>query len=197
MEHTMKSSKISSKSMARIGFLAVIGLVLELINFPFILPFLKLDLSSLPSIIAGISLGPFGAILTEVVKNLLKVVIQTETLGIGELSNLICGIAISVPISIVYRKRPNPKGYILGAVLGVLSLVVIASLSNYFFVMPAYAQVFGGMDAIINMCRSANGNMEDLLSVIVLGIVPFNLVKGTLAVVCGFFLHKSLAPVLN
>lgn len=186
--------KIGTKQMARISFLAVIGFVLEMINFPLpIFPgFLKFDFSSLPSLIGGMLMGPLPAVFIELVKNLLKVIVQSETIGIGEISNFICGVSLAVPAAVIYRKVKGYKGVILGSITGVIMLTAVASISNYFFVIPAYAFAFGGMDAIISLVSKVNGNVHDLKSLIILSIVPFNIIKGTATVLAGAIIYRHI-----
>ncbi|WP_250228998.1 ECF transporter S component [Anaeropeptidivorans aminofermentans] len=186
--------RIGTKQMARISFLAVIGFVLEMINFPLpIFPgFLKFDFSSLPSLIGGMLMGPLPAVFIELIKNLLKVIVQSETIGIGEVSNFICGISLAVPAAVIYRKMKGYKGFIIGGITGVIMLTVVASLSNYFFVIPAYAFAFGGMEAIIGLASKVNGNIHDLKTIIMLAIIPFNIIKGSATVLAGAVIYRHL-----
>ena len=142
-------------------------------------------------------MGPSAAILTEFTKNLLKVIIRTSTVGIGEISNFIMGVSLSVPISIIYRRKPGDKMYILSSIVGVISMVIVASLSNYFFVIPAFAKISGGLEPILEMSRLASDKIVDLKSLIVLGVVPFNLAKGVLTVGIGYIVNKYVLTYIK
>ena len=196
---TSTKKRFDTRQMVRVSILGLLGYILLMFNMPLpIFPsFIKIDIANLPGIIASITMGPAAGAGVEFVKNIIKALLASETIGIGEVSNLICGVSLVVPIGIIYRKIPNVKGYILGSAAGILSLAIAASASNYFFIIPAYAVAFGGMEAIIALCAKVNANVTDLSAVIVFAIIPFNLLKGTLNAVLGYLIYKFVKPVFS
>jgi len=196
METSAKKS-FDTRHMVRISILGLLGYVLLLFNFPLpIFPsFIKIDIANLPGIIASVTMGPMAGAGVELVKNLVKALLSSETIGIGEISNFICGISLVMPIGFIYKMLPNLKGYVLGSAVGVLALAIIASISNYFFIIPMYALAFGGMEAIVGFASKVNANVSDLSTLIVFSIIPFNLLKGTLNVVLGYAIYKFIRPV--
>ena len=194
---TSTKKKFDTRTMVRVSILGLMGYMLLEFNMrlPIFPMFIKLDVANLPSIIASITMGPVAGLGVEFVKNVIKAMISSETIGIGEISNFICGVSLVIPLGLVYKKLPNTKGYIIGSVAGVLTLCVIASVSNYFFVIPAYALAMGGMDAVINMASAANANITDLNALIVFAFIPFNFIKGMLNVVLGYMIYKFVKPL--
>jgi len=196
---TSTEKKFDTKRMVRTSILGILGYVLLMFNMPLPMfpPFIKIDIANLPGIIASVTMGPMAGVSVELIKNLVKALLASETVGIGEISNFICGVSLVVPIGLIYKKIPNVKGYILGSAMGVLSLAIIASISNYFFIIPTFAVALGGMDVIINMVSAVNANITDLNALIVFAIIPFNLIKGTLNAVLGYLIYKFMKPIFT
>lgn len=82
--------KVSTRELVSIAVGAAISFVLMLLEFhlPFAPDFIKLDFSDLPALILAFGFGPLAGVLTELVKNLLHLLISS-TAGIGEVSNFI------------------------------------------------------------------------------------------------------------
>jgi len=192
-----KLSKFNTRQMVRISILGLLGYIILMFRFalPIFPEFIELDVANLPSIIASISMGPWAGVAVEFVKNVLKVIMGSRTIGIGEISNFICGSSLVIPLGLIYRKIPNIKGYIAGSIAGVITLSIVACLSNYFFVIPMYAAAFGGMEAIIGMVSKINANVGDLKSIIIFSILPFNLLKGGLNVITGYLIYRVAKPL--
>ena len=67
----MQSKKL--KKFVAIGMFSSISYILMLLNFPFpgFPPYLNIDFSDIPALLAAIIFGPAAAILVELLKNLL------------------------------------------------------------------------------------------------------------------------------
>ena len=74
--------------------------------------------------------------------------------------------------------------------------LLYTSLLNAFVLLPAYAALFGGMDAIIGMGTAVNKNITSVQSFVLLSVVPFNLVKGVIVSLVTFLLYKHVSRVL-
>ena len=88
------------------------------------------------------------------------------------------------------------KSAVIGMATGLISLVIAASLLNYFVLIPVYANAFG-WDAVMAMAQKAMPVIGDLKSLILIATVPFNLLKGSLCCVITFFLYKRISPLLH
>lgn len=165
-----------------LGALAFVIMLLELyIGFA---DFLKLDFSDVIAMIGGITMGPLAAVGIQFIKNLLKVVIMTRTAGIGELANLLVGIAYVLPATLVYHKFKKDKGLIFGLILGSLTMIALACLANFYLLLPAYWTFLPD-----EMREMGKGNIITYI------ILPFNGVKAIVISVLTYILHLALKPL--
>lgn len=193
-----KSTLFSTSSMVKIGMLSGLGMVLMLLDFPLpIFPaFLKFDLSDAPAVIGAFAMGPAAGVMIELLKNLLKIMVRSNTGGVGELANFLVGIAYVLPLALVYKKWPTRKGVAWGSGLAILSGAFFAAILNYFIFIPAYAAVLGyPVEAFVGMAAKINSNVVDLRTLVLFAIVPFNLVKGVVVAISGLGLFKILQPL--
>lgn len=189
----------TTQQLVKISILAVIGTILTIINIsvPGFPPFLKLDLGNIPALVGAIAMGPTAAVFIELIKNLLKFIVDTSTGGVGEFANFMVGIGYIIPFALIYKKNPTKKGFIIGATIGVILMTIMGAILNYFVLIPMYAILMGGQDLIVSMAAVANSYITDLRTLIIIGIIPFNIFKGVIVSVVGYALYQSLKPVIN
>ncbi len=193
-----KGSIFATSSMVKIGMLSGLGMILMLLDFPLpIFPtFLKFDLSDAPAVIGAFAMGPAAGVMIEFLKNLLKIIVRSNTGGVGELANFLVGVAYVLPLALVYQRHPNRKGVVWGSILAIFSGAFFAAVLNYFVFIPAYAVVLGyPVDAFVNMAAKINSAVVDLRTLVLFAIVPFNLLKGLIVAVSGLGLFKALQPL--
>ncbi len=197
----MNTKLFSLHNMTKIAILTAISAIVMLFEFPlpFAPAFYELDLSEAVILMGGFAMGPLAALIIEILKNLLNLLLNgTITAGIGELANCVMGCALVVPASLIYKYRKSLKGAILGLVIGILSLVIIGCVVNYFIMIPAYvALAHFPMDAIISMGSEANGMVNNLETLVVFAVAPFNLVKGVACSIINLLLYKRLSKILH
>lgn len=163
--------------LAHVGVLAGLSAVLMFfsIPIPFLPDFLRLDLAELPALVGLFTLGPLGAIAIEGIKNIIHLV-STRTFGIGEFANFIVGSSLILGTYFCIRQRWGMWFSLMG---GVLVMTICAALVNLFILIPLYAWALGlPIEALVKIGQAANSRIIDLTSLIIWGIVPFNLVKG-------------------
>ena len=174
-----QKKRLSVKTVVLIGMFGALAAVLETfqIPVPFAPPFYKLDFAETPIMIGAFALGPVPAILMELVKNLLKILINgTTTMYVGDLGNFIGGCAFVLPASILYQKHRTRKMAMAGLGLSVFTGVLTAIVVNCFLTLPLYANLmFGGIENIISMGTAINPAITNLPTFAVFAIVPFNL----------------------
>lgn len=182
------------------GVLGAVGFVLMLLEFPlpFIIPsFVKFDFSELPALIAAFAFGPHYGILVCLIKNLLHLFVTTSA-GVGELSNFVLGVLFVGTAGLIYMKRKNRSGALIGSVLGALAMAVISVVTNYFIVYPAFSVLYGlPMDAIIGMYKALLPAADNLIKALVIFNLPFNLVKGLIDAAICFAVYKRISPILK
>jgi riboflavin transporter len=180
----MKNKKL--QSMIAIGMLSSISFILMLFNFPLpALPaFLKVDFSDVPALIAAITMGPVAGVLVALFKNVLDWLFAGSQTGVpvGHMANFATSILFITPVYLIYRKFSNKKGIAFGLAMGTLSMAIGMSLLNYFVFLPMYTY-------FLNF-PAETGNA--LFKSIVLGILPFKLIKGLLLTAVVLFMFSSL-----
>ncbi|GIO24934.1 ECF transporter S component [Oceanobacillus sp. J11TS1] len=153
-----------------LALLSTISLVLFFLNFPLPFlptPYLKVDFSDVPALIASLIFSPMAGVLVVGFKNLLYLAVSGSGEPIGVLSNFIAGLMIVLPVSMIYHRVKGLKGLITGLVAGTVIMAVGMSILNYYFILPAYGW-FMGWEMSEQMKRIA----------VVGGVLPFNLIKG-------------------
>lgn len=191
--------KVSTRELVSIAVGAAISFVLMLLEFhlPFAPDFIKLDFSDLPALILAFGFGPLAGVLTELVKNLLHLLISS-TAGIGELSNFILGCAFVAPAGLIYHKNKTRRGALIAMLCGTICFSLTGIFTNYLIMFPFYTKVFGiPMDAIIAMCQKIIPIIDSQFKVILLSVTPFNLLKGLMISLLTFLLYKRLSPLLH
>jgi riboflavin transporter FmnP len=164
---------------------------------PMFVNFLKIDLSDVPALIGGLSLGPMAAVLIELIKNLLHLVVKNDTGGVGEVANFLVGTAYILPVTLLCRRRKNVARFILGAALGTFTMAAVASVMNYYVLIPLYAIIYGApVSAFVEMAQKLNAAIHDLFTLILFSIAPFNVVKAILISLVGYWLYKLLRKFL-
>lgn len=196
----MNQSKklLNIKNMTKISILSVIAFILMQIEFPIpIFPsFLKIDLSDLPALVGGFALGPIVGILIELFKNLMHL-IQTSTSGVGELANFLVGVALVAPASLIYYRNKTRKNAVIGLLVGTIGMGIVGGLSNYYILLPFYANVLKfPIEAIVEMGSLVNSNIVDLNSLIFYAIIPFNILKGIVLSVITMLIYKRISSLL-
>ena len=177
-----QENSLRTKFIVRVAMLGALAFIIMLIEFPLFAEFLKLDFSDIVAMIGGITMGPLAAVAIQFIKNLLKVVIISRTAGIGELANLIVGVAYVLPATIIYHKVKSNKGLSMGLIAGGLTMVVIACLTNFFVLLPLYWSFLSQEPMTI---ASRWGYIQAI-------ILPFNVVKAVLVSIVTFGTHMSL-----
>lgn len=179
------------KKMVLIAMLGSIATVLMQFNFPLpALPgFLKFDFGEVPAVIAIMTMGPVAGILVELLKNILHWLLSGSPTGVpvGEIANFATGLLFILPIYYIFNFFKSRKGLVGGFVAGTLSMAVGMSLLNYFVFLPMYTY-------FLNMPPVTG---EALYTMIVLGILPFNIIKGVIIAVISLMLYSRMDKWIN
>ena len=173
-----------------IALLSAVGFVLMMyLAFPILpmFPFLKLDLSDLLVLLGGLLYGPTGGIMVAFVRSLLHFVLTGGGIVnlIGDLAAFIASVGFMLPVVMTMKPKSGLGREISGLALGTLSLTVIMSLLNWVIIMPMYLAV---MSFPLGM---------SVTRYVLIGVVPFNLIKGAVVSVVFFAIAKALMPWLE
>ena len=189
--------RMNARMLTTTALLGAISSILLFLNFalPIFPSFIKMDVSDAPALIASFALGPQYGAFVELVKNLINLT-HTTTGGIGELANFTIGCAYVLPAGLIYRRNKTLRTAVRAIALGVVSMTVVAALMNYFVLIPLYSKLMP-LETIISMYQAINPYADTLGKVVLMSIVPFNILKGTITGILTFALYKRLSPILK
>lgn len=191
----MKNSKLSY--IVKVAILAAVAAILMLFDIP--IAFYKLDLSEVAALIGGFALGPAAAAIIAFLKQLINLLLDgSMTAGVGELSNFLLSVALSVPAAIIYKRSKSKKSALIGCAVGVACMMLFGAALNYWVLIPAYEAAFKlPTSAIIAMAAKVIPAIDSLGKLILCLTVPFNFVKGALSSIVVLLVYKKLSPLLH
>lgn len=191
-ETTMnRVNQVQTKQIAMIGICAAISFVLMFVKLPIAyLGFLELEISDVPAAIVTLIYGPASGVLVELVKNILHLT-ATSTGMSGELSNFMVSLGFVIPLGLITKKNKSSKNLIIGFVASVIGLAFMGIVTNYFVTVPLYLSLFGE-EAVMGMVQATIPSINSLMSLVLIGITPFNLVKGVIISVLSYSLYKVI-----
>ncbi len=192
----------TAKRVAKIAIFAALAFVLYIINIPlpFLFPsFLEINVSDFPALIGGFSLGPLSGALIVIVKILIKLPFSS-TLCVGELSDLVNGLAFVLPASFFYKAHKTKGGALIGLLIGGFSSIATAILANVFAMIPLYLNVMHySLEDIASLCPEFCKVTADNFYTyyVFLAVIPFNLLRCFLAGLVTMFTYKPLSKLIN
>ena len=214
-----KGRLFTTKQMVLISLLSALSYGLMLLHLPYKhLGFLEFEFSDIPAVIAALQFGPLAGVIIELIKNLVKALTASTTATVGELANFLISCAYIIPVGLLYKLRTTKntarsKAKIVKGIstinsnktkllnnlylvfifsIGTIVMVIIAALLNYFVMLPLYAKLFGGMDSVIGFASQGVPAIKDISSLIIIGITPYNIVKGIGMSVIGYYTYRLL-----
>ncbi|MFP4499294.1 MAG: ECF transporter S component [Vulcanimicrobiota bacterium] len=186
----MKKKSLSIKLMIQMALLVSVGTLLMYIQIPYPgAPFLKIDISDVPVLIAGFALGPWVGFVVLILKNLLFAVIKYSPEEIIGLPMNTLATTIMVLVSAYTYKRKKTWGNaLLALIAGVLSSILVMIPLN-FLILPWFFKTFLPVIKVENSAQ--------LLKLILLIVVPFNLFKGLVNGAITFITYKKVASFIR
>ena len=183
------------------AMLSAVAFVLMFLDFPIpmIMPsFVKMDFSDLPELLGAFALGPTYGVLVCLLKNLIHLLVDSSTNGVGELCNFLFGAVFAWVAGFVYQRNKSRRTAVLGAVLGSVAMAIVSVPLNYYLTYPAYVVIYGmPLDVIIGMYQAILPSADGLLECLVIFNMPWTLAKGLLDAVLCLLIYKPLSPVLH
>ena len=193
-----KKKLLTTKQMVVIGMFAALSYVLMLVHFPVkYLGFLEMEFSDIPAIVATLAYGPLTGIVIELIKNLIKVITASTTGGSGELANFIISVGYILPLGLVYHKMNRKGKKFFACLAATVCMVLTGVVVNYYITVPLYAAIFGGSEVVIGACAATIPAIKSLGGVVILGITPFNVVKGILMSIVGVLCYKVVGKAIK
>lgn len=198
----MSNTTNKTRKLVEIGMLGAIATVLMLFEFPipFIAPpFYELDFSEVPVLVGAFALGPVAGATIELVKILINLLINgTATAFVGEIGNYLLGCSFIIPAALIYKKKKSKKTALSAMIVGTIVMTVFGCILNAYVLLPTYAAAFGmPIDAIIGMGSAINGNINDVMTFVIIAVAPFNIIKGVVVSVITLLIYKHISPILK
>ncbi|MBR3403719.1 MAG: ECF transporter S component [Firmicutes bacterium] len=166
--------------MVTMGMMAALAyIVMVFIRIPVVL-FLKYEPKDVIITIGGFIYGPVAAFLISLIVSFVEMFTVSETGWIGAAMNLISTCSFACVAAAVYKKNHTLKGAVIGLVIGLISMVAVMMLWNY-FLTPIYMGY--PREAVAAMLPTA--------------FLPFNLLKGGLNAALTMLLYKPVVITLR
>ena len=200
-----RNPKFSTAYIAKMAILTAIAFILYAFakfNLPFMFPsFLEIQISELPALLAGFSMGPISGCLVVIIKCLLKFPLTT-TAYVGESTDILLGIAFVLPASLIYYFHKDKKHALIGLCVGSACLTGLSILVNRFISIPFFVQLYfgGNFDAIVGVLKPLykNVTIDNFYTYyLLLGVLPFNLFRCIIVSGLTFVLYKRLSKILH
>lgn len=188
-----KASKITYTAV-----FAAIATVLMYFEFPlpFMPPFLKVDLSGAVVLIGAFIFGIGPAITMIGIKDLIHLT-QSQTGGSGELADFLMLSTLVIVAVLLYRAHKTRKMAAVGCVVGSVAMACMGMLTNYFLIIPFYSAVGMPIDQILALCAAINPSINGMGAYLLVGVLPFNLIKGAILTVITMLAYKKLSMFIK
>lgn len=191
MEHS-SNKQVMTTRLVELSVLAGCSYILMFFSFPIIpiVPFMKIDFADMPILIGAVRFGPVSGITIAGLKSLLYWVTTGASIPgfIGVGSSLLSSITLILAFYWGNRWFASAKKYAkISLVIGLMavSLAIIMSLSNWIAVIPLYINLIGFKLSL------------PLSSIILYGVVPFNLIKGVIVGGLFYGIKDKILPRLK
>lgn len=192
-------SRTNIRKIAVTAILAALAAVIQLLEIPvpmLIPPFVKLDFSELPALIASFVISPWAGIPVCLIKNLIKLT-TTASAGVGELCNFLLGVCMVVPAGLIYRRKKTKKTALIGCIVGCVISSLLSVFVNYFISYPAFYQFIAPEEAVLSAYQGILPSVKNIFQALLIFNMPFTFVKFLLDSVFTFIIYKPLSNALK
>jgi len=198
MQTVEKSGKASAHegiagyfTATRIAYIAIFTALAYVLYMPFLefwifpaVDFLKIDFSNVFVMIAGFSLGPVSAIIVGVLKEIFHALTFSQTVGVGELANIIVMLPYILIPSFVYKRHKGIKTVLITLAAGCLGQTLLCFPVNLWLNFPFYF----GFDWEAGM---------NFFWTVWYWVILFNLIKTVIISVAVMLLYKSVSRLIK
>ena len=176
----MERKNTSVRKMALLALLAAVAYIMvALIRVPVVM-FLSYEPKDVIITIGGFLFGPLAAFFISLVVSLVEMVTISGTGPIGALMNLISTCAFACTASLIYKKKHDLWGAVLGLLVGSVTMIGVMLLWNW-LVTPVYLKY----------------PREAVEAMLVPVFLPFNALKAGLNSALVLCLYKPVSTALR
>lgn len=154
MSHKNKSSAqiakkiFSVRNITRMAVFTALAYLLYMPIFEFSLlpavPFLKVDFSNAFVMIAGFALGSIPALIVGVLKEILHALTFSQTVGVGELANIVIMLPYVIIPSLMYKRRRTIKTVFISLAIACVAQALWSIPVNYVLTFPFFLMAYAG-----------------------------------------------------
>lgn len=182
MSSLTEKPRFTTRNITSIAVMAALSIVLVyFIRIPMFLPFLEYDPADIPIFITAFAFGPgVGFVLTVIVAVLQGITVSAASGPIGILMHIVATGSFVLIAGNIYKRNKTMKNAVLALVAGVVGWTAMMVLWNI-IVTP----IFMGVPR------------EQVLTLIVPAILPFNLIKAGINAAVTFALYKSVGKLFR
>jgi riboflavin transporter FmnP len=174
--------KGKTNKMIKMAMLAALSVVLMiLIRFPIIpaATFLEYEPADIPMLIGGFMYGPLAGLIIVIVGALIQALTVSAQSGwVGFVMHVIASGTFVVISAIIYKNFHTKKGALLSLIIGALAMTAVMVPANLFFTVK-----FWGYP------------LEAVKSLLLPGIIPFNLLKSGINLVIVMLIYKPISKL--
>ena len=176
----MERKNTSVRKMALLALLAAVAYIMvALIRVPVVM-FLSYEPKDVIITIGGFLFGPLAAFFISLVVSLVEMVTISGTGPIGALMNLISTCAFACTASLIYKKKHDLWGAVLGLLVGSVTMIGVMLLWNW-LVTPVYLKY----------------PREAVEAMLVPVFLPFNVLKAGLNSALTLLIYKPVSRGLR
>jgi riboflavin transporter FmnP len=175
-------------SIVKIAVLSGLATVLMSLRIPLFVPYLTLDVSECPALIAAFALGPIYGAAVVLLKDLLYGLTNfkvDELVGLP--LNAVAGLTLVLVASNIYQLNKTKRMAVTSLALGTLAMTLVMIPVNI-LIWPAFARIF---------LHSPEMDTKSLTNFVIGTSTPFNLIKGTVVSVLTFLVYKRFSAILK
>jgi len=177
--------------LLKISLLSALSAVLMHLSLP-IFPahsYLRYDPSEVPALVACFALGPRAGMAVVLLKNLIYGLSHfqpTELVGLP--INTVAGLTLVGVAGSVYKLHKRKSVALMALALGVVAMTLVMFPCNL-VLLPLFQRLF--------FPTASPTSPDEVITVLLSVILPFNLLKGTLTSVVTFLVYKRVSPTLK
>lgn len=185
----MKNNKFVLSDLLKMSIFAGVSYILMFFAFPIIpvVPYLKIDFSDVPILIGSLIFGPLGGIIIAAIKSILYWITTGPSVPnlIGVFSSFVSSVTLVESLYLgrkLFRKQNGFKKTFNIIFLMTFLLILTMSILNWLVVTPLYISLIGLKIGF------------SIPTLVLIGIVPFNFIKGILIGIIFVFVKNKFLP---
>jgi len=173
----------ATKKLCVLAMICAVAFILAAVARVPIVPavgWLRFDPKDIVIVIGGFIYGPMAALLVAVAVSFIQFFTVSLTGPIGLVMNIIASVAFCCTAAFIYKKKRTMRGAVIGLAVAALFATAVMMLWNY-IMTPIFMEV----------------TREQVVSLLLPGFLPFNLISNTLNAAFALLLYKPVKAALQ